>query len=314
MMPASLRRGPISLHDRDPSDPVRRAVELAQRGRMILDVAAADLEAAEAAFGPFHATAWHFRNALNEARRVVGPPAPRVRGLVWQRWIWALLPIDVRQRGWHKEARLLASVPMQNLAGKRLSVHQRGEKRSNCSPDGLRGRDGFPPSCSVMAQLPPSSDVCNTALTPAAQASHPATHPKASRGRMAGIRSVMREMRALAGVVTMTNVWRASWPCSHSSQITAMAMDCLSWGAITHCLVLPLGSSSPSSKGHEDSPSNTGNFCVRDLFAGMAPHLDAPIPISGEANACQVGPVIASFSARSVSGSSSRNSRSRFSW
>ena len=68
-MPASLRRGPISLRDRDPSDPVRRAVELAQRGRMILDVAAADLEAAEAALGPFHATAWHFRNALNEARR-----------------------------------------------------------------------------------------------------------------------------------------------------------------------------------------------------------------------------------------------------
>ena len=51
------------------SDPARRVVELAQRGRMILDVSAADLEAAEAAFGPFHPTAWHFRNALNEARR-----------------------------------------------------------------------------------------------------------------------------------------------------------------------------------------------------------------------------------------------------
>jgi hypothetical protein len=36
---------------------------------MILDVSAADLEAAEAAFGPFHPTAWYFRNALNEARR-----------------------------------------------------------------------------------------------------------------------------------------------------------------------------------------------------------------------------------------------------
>jgi hypothetical protein len=36
---------------------------------MIIDVSAADLEAAEAAFGPFHPTAWHFRNALNEARR-----------------------------------------------------------------------------------------------------------------------------------------------------------------------------------------------------------------------------------------------------
>jgi hypothetical protein len=30
---------------------------------MILDVSAADLEAAEAAYGPFHPTAWHFRNA-----------------------------------------------------------------------------------------------------------------------------------------------------------------------------------------------------------------------------------------------------------
>ena len=35
---------------------------------MILDVSAADLEAAEAAYGPFHPTAWHFRNVLNEAR------------------------------------------------------------------------------------------------------------------------------------------------------------------------------------------------------------------------------------------------------
>ena len=57
------------IRDRDPSDPARQAIELAQRGRMILDVAAADLEAAEAALGPFHATSWHFRNALNEARR-----------------------------------------------------------------------------------------------------------------------------------------------------------------------------------------------------------------------------------------------------
>jgi hypothetical protein len=57
------------LVDRDESDPQRCAVELAQRGRMILDVAAADLEAAEAAFGPFHPTTWHFRNAWNETRR-----------------------------------------------------------------------------------------------------------------------------------------------------------------------------------------------------------------------------------------------------
>jgi hypothetical protein len=67
---AAPRRIPsIPLRDRDPSDPDRRAVELAQRGRMILDVCAADLEAAEAAHGPFHPIAWHFRNALDEARR-----------------------------------------------------------------------------------------------------------------------------------------------------------------------------------------------------------------------------------------------------
>jgi hypothetical protein len=60
---------PRLLRDRDESDPLRRAVELAQRGRMILDVSAADLEASEAAHGAFHPTTWHFRNAWNEARR-----------------------------------------------------------------------------------------------------------------------------------------------------------------------------------------------------------------------------------------------------
>lgn len=55
--------------DRDASDPARRAVELAQRGRMILDVALADFEAAEAALGAAHPTAWHFRQGLDEARR-----------------------------------------------------------------------------------------------------------------------------------------------------------------------------------------------------------------------------------------------------
>jgi len=58
-----------SLRDRDESDPARCAVELVQRGRLILDVSAADLEAAEATFGAFHPTTWYFRNALNEAQR-----------------------------------------------------------------------------------------------------------------------------------------------------------------------------------------------------------------------------------------------------
>ena len=57
------------LHDRDECDPIRSAVELVQRGRLILDVSAADLDAAEAAFGTFHPTTWHFRNSLNEAQR-----------------------------------------------------------------------------------------------------------------------------------------------------------------------------------------------------------------------------------------------------
>ncbi len=68
-MPAPSRRKLPALRDRDPSDPARRAVELAQRGRMILDVSEADLEASEVVLGAFHPTTWHFRNALNEARR-----------------------------------------------------------------------------------------------------------------------------------------------------------------------------------------------------------------------------------------------------
>ena len=69
-----LRR---SLRDRDESDPDRCAVELVQRGRIILDVSAADLEAAESTFGPFHPTTWHFRNSLNEAQRSWDRLAPR---------------------------------------------------------------------------------------------------------------------------------------------------------------------------------------------------------------------------------------------
>jgi hypothetical protein len=58
-----------SLNASDESDPARCTVELVQRGRLILDVSAADLEVAEAAFGAFHPTTWHFRNSLNEAQR-----------------------------------------------------------------------------------------------------------------------------------------------------------------------------------------------------------------------------------------------------
>lgn len=36
---------------------------------MVLDVTAADLKAAEEAYGPFHPTAWHFRTAWHEAMR-----------------------------------------------------------------------------------------------------------------------------------------------------------------------------------------------------------------------------------------------------
>ena len=46
-----------------------RDVELVQRGRMILDVCAADLQAAESLLGPFHETTWYFRSALEDARR-----------------------------------------------------------------------------------------------------------------------------------------------------------------------------------------------------------------------------------------------------
>jgi hypothetical protein len=53
----------------DVSSPMRCAFELVQRGRLILDVSAADVEAAEAAFGAFHPTTWHFRNSLTEAQR-----------------------------------------------------------------------------------------------------------------------------------------------------------------------------------------------------------------------------------------------------
>ena len=67
--PVPMRSRSRSMRDRDESDPQRRVVELAQRGRIILDVSIADLEAAEAVHGAFHPITWHFRNACNEARR-----------------------------------------------------------------------------------------------------------------------------------------------------------------------------------------------------------------------------------------------------
>jgi hypothetical protein len=60
---------PAPLDRHNNCELTRAVVELAQRGRLILDVSSADLEAAEAVFGDFHPTTWHFRNSLNEARR-----------------------------------------------------------------------------------------------------------------------------------------------------------------------------------------------------------------------------------------------------
>lgn len=64
-------KGPrgLSLRDLDPTDPAWKSVELIQRGRMILDVCTADLRASEDRLGAFHATTWHFRNALADAHR-----------------------------------------------------------------------------------------------------------------------------------------------------------------------------------------------------------------------------------------------------
>jgi hypothetical protein len=59
---APLRRHKDALIRRDDA-------ELAQRGRLVMDVSSAGLENAEAALGAFHPTTWQFRDALDAARR-----------------------------------------------------------------------------------------------------------------------------------------------------------------------------------------------------------------------------------------------------
>lgn len=68
-MPSTRTRAGASARFAITDEPTAQAVALAQRGRMILDIAAADLEMAEKRLGAFHETTWFFREALNEARR-----------------------------------------------------------------------------------------------------------------------------------------------------------------------------------------------------------------------------------------------------
>lgn len=103
--------------------------------------------------------------------------------------------------------------------------------------------DGF---CSVIVQPPRSSNVRRSAFTSATDACVSPSHVgQASRGRIAGIRSVIREIWSFAGVVTCTKVSSVCSPLSHCSQITAIAIVSPSFGVMTHCFVCPLGSSSP---------------------------------------------------------------------
>jgi hypothetical protein len=60
---------PVPLRRHDDASLTRENAELAQRGRLILDVSSAGVESAEAALGAFHPTTWQLRNSLNEARR-----------------------------------------------------------------------------------------------------------------------------------------------------------------------------------------------------------------------------------------------------
>jgi SWIM zinc finger len=60
---------PVPLRRHGGGGLTRENAELAQRGRLILDVSSAGLETAEAALGAFHPTTWQLRNLLGEARR-----------------------------------------------------------------------------------------------------------------------------------------------------------------------------------------------------------------------------------------------------
>ncbi len=79
MSTISLPSRPHSRRPRDPSDPAFKAVELAQRGRMILDVTSADLEVAEERLGPFHETTWHSQRWPSGAAWRDSPPPPADR-------------------------------------------------------------------------------------------------------------------------------------------------------------------------------------------------------------------------------------------
>jgi hypothetical protein len=66
-----VRHARASLAQENESTPTLtdRDIELAQRGRIILDVAKTDFDICVQRLGSEHSTTWFFRNALDEARR-----------------------------------------------------------------------------------------------------------------------------------------------------------------------------------------------------------------------------------------------------